>query len=540
MRLVSTLCLLACLGYLSMTGATNPAWASEQKPLAVLAGRAYTAEDYLTWWRYWRDDEKQKPATIEPYLDWLLMVEEAQRMELEGLPEFKHKVRVFLEARSLMLLKNEAIDRQIVITDAELKAAYDRDYAPRRLVGALEFSGETAAKDFARQQAGQTLTLEQLQMLAAEGPKPPFAVQSPQWLRPVNTPAPWRPLLTGAVAGSLHGPLPLGDNKTALLFVAEVKAADGADFEHKKEVIKTDLRKNHEGALTAQLVKSLRAKFHVRVNEEVLDKINLAPGAANDLDQVLIASDRSQVTVGYFLDQARRETDITGRLPTDGAAQTQMKRRLVNTMIANSLVAWEALDRHYEESEPLRGVYQFYRQNRLVAELSARATGDNEVSEAEIADYYQTHGEEFSQPEAISGLMVAGEAALIQAVWAEAIAGADLGKAAETRGAKVLMQPATPWPLGQFSEAARQTLARLKNGELSQPFLDNGQTVVLKLIERRPPTVAPLNKVAATIKGRLSEEKRAKGKQALLASLRAKSSVVVNDEVWQGLLRQEP
>lgn len=537
MRAVTIICLLWALSGLA-GGGPNPAWGWGQKPLVVIDGQGYFAEGYKEWWKHWRDSEQQKPEGVQPFINWLLMVREAEKMDLASLPAFKRKIEVFLAARTLMSLKYDEVDTKIDIHEADLQIAYNRDYGPRLLVGVLEFLSPDEAKKFSEQQAGQALSLEQLQRMAEERPKPPFVIQPPQWLRPLHTPAAWRPLLKQSATGELRGPLPFGD-KTALLYVAEVKTGDEDDFSKKKDAIKDDIRKQREQTLTEQLVQALKTKYHVRLDEQALDKINLAEAAANDLEQVVIESDRSRVTVGYFLEQSRRETDIAHRLPPDAAGQKLMKQRLANTMIANSLVSWEALSRHYEEKEPLRAAYQFYRQNRLVAELEGRAPGDIQVAEAEVLAYYQAHPEEFKRPEMIEGVMVEGEETLIQKVWAEAISGAELNKAAKDSGAKVAVAPGAEVPLAHFSATAQQVLAGLKTGEMSQPFLDNGHAVVIKLHARQARAAAPLETVAGAIKDRLMAEKKAKRKQGLLDALRSRSKVVVNEDVWQALAAEE-
>jgi len=533
MRPVTMIVLLCVLCSLA-GGHANSCWAWGKKPLAVIDGQEYFADEYRVWWEYWRESEKQKPESVQPFVNWMLMVREAERMDLSSLPEFKHKVDVFLEARTLMYLKRDEIDSKIDIQDVELKTAYDHDYVPRRLVGALEFSAKEEAKKFNDQYAGQALSIEQLQMMADEKPAPPFVLQQPQWLRPVNTPGAWRTVLDQATSGSLRGPLPLGE-KTALLYVAEVRAGDEDDYAKKKESIKNDLRKQREQTLTEQLVNTLKEKYHVRLDEQVLAKINLTDPGANDRKEVVIESDRSKVTVGYFLDQSRRETDITHRLPADTAAQMLMKQRLANTMIANSLVSWEGLSRHYEEKEPLRAAYQFYRQNRLMAELENRSPGDIQVADAEVSAYYQGHLEDFKRPEMILGVMVAGDEAVIRKVWAEAISGTELVKSAESNGVTVAVSPGTEVPLQHFSETAQKVLAALKTGDMSQPFLDSGRSVVIKLNERKAGSAAPLEMVAGAIKDRIVAEKKAKRKQGLLEALSSRSTVVVNDDVWPAL-----
>jgi len=530
---------VACL--LCVLAATDAAaaWSWGRKPLMVIDGQEYSADEYKAWWQQWRDRDDQKQESIEPFVNWMLMVREAERMDLATLPDFKHKVEVFVEARALMLLKQEEVDSKIAINDADLQASYDRQYVPRRLIGALEFASLDQATRFKDRFAGQAMTLEGLRVLPDGQAELPFVLQQPQWLRPINTPVSWQAALEQAAAGALCGPVPLGE-KAAILFVAEVKVGDQDDFAKKKAAIHYDLRKRREQALTEELVRVLMSKYQVRLAEEVLQKISLTDPGRNDREQVLITSDRSSVTVGYFLDQIRKEIDITHALPTEADGQMQMKRRLAKTMIANSVVSWEALARHYEEKEALAGAYRFYRQNRLVVELENRTPGAGQpVAEVEAQAYYQAHQDDFRRPDMIRGVMVAGPEAAVKTVWAEVAGGGELSRAAEANAVKVAVPAANEVPLQHFSAAAQKVLAGLKAGEMSPPFLDNDQWVVIRLIEQRAGTAIPYEQVAQTVKERVAADNKARRRQVLTEALRARSTVTINDDVWAAIVEEK-
>lgn len=536
MRLIITLvALLIGWGEVTCTDA-DANWLMAEKTLASIDGQNYSTADYEHWWEEWRDNEAMLPEGVMPFIEWCLLVREAERMELASLPEYQHKIQVFLKARTLMALKNEEIDAKIAISEEELQTTYDKEYTPRRLVGFLEFTDAAQAQAFYDRLGGQTLTSDRLQQMAAEQP-PPFTLRPPQWLRPNNTPAPWLPLLGKAVTGTLVGPLPT-DKATILLHVAAVKASDPDDFSKKRDGIRNDLRKKQEDILTERLLRDLIKKYHVRIDEEVLKAINLGDPKGNDLQRVVIASDRSTVTVGYFLDQCRKEAEVSRRPLGDGEAQLRMKRQVANAMIANSLVAWEALDRHYEGREPLQRSYRFYRQNRLVVELENRTLGDQQITEEEALDYYQGHLAEFRHPELVRVVVVSGEGTAVRKVWTEAISGKDLLRAAEANKVQVAIGDSAAVPLPHLSAVARQAVAGLAPGELSQPFSDSGQSSLVMLKERAPGATVPYDEVAKRVKERLQQETRAKRKQEFVATLKSRSQITVNDEVWAELAKQ--
>lgn len=509
------------------------AWAWGNRPLVVIDGQEYSDEDFAHWWEQWRDNDRQQPEGVTPFVDWLLIAREAEKMELYTTQEFQRKVEVFLKARALMALKYDEVDSKVTIDDATLRVTYEREYVPRRLVGTLEFATMAAAGKFLSQFGGQGVGVDRLRQMA-DGANPSFTLHQSQWLRPLNTPKEWQLLLATAEAGRLLGPLPLGE-KGILLHVVEIKPGEPADFAKKRDAVANDLRKRQEQVLTETLVRGLKTKYHVRIDDAVLTAIDLAAPEANDLAKIVIDSDRSKVTVGYFLDQCRKESEVSKRPLGDRDAQMERKRQIANTMIANSLVDWEALDRHYEAKPPLQWAYQFYRQNRLVAELESRTVGKEPLSEAEAMAYYQGHPEEFRHDEQVRVVLLSGDEKAVRAVWTEALTGADLLKSAGDHGVQVAMESTTAVPIRHFSAPAQQALATLHAGDFSQPFADGGQTSVVKLVERVAGGSLSFAQVEKAAREKALLAKKAELRGELIKKLRSRSTVVVNDEVWAAL-----
>ena len=123
-RILSTLILFAVLSLLS--AAPAKAWLFGDSALVTIDGTEYTAEDFKRWWGFWKEAEMSFPETPDPYIDWLLLAREGQRMELDSDPGFERATKVFLMSRTLLKLKYEEIDSQIDVTDAEVRKRYDR------------------------------------------------------------------------------------------------------------------------------------------------------------------------------------------------------------------------------------------------------------------------------------------------------------------------------------------------------------------------------------------------------------------------------
>ena len=69
--------------------------------------------------------------SIDPFVDFMLLAQEADDMQLFDNPAYRKKLDVFLKVRSLMQLKAEEIDAKKVIPPREeLWQAYLKEYTP--------------------------------------------------------------------------------------------------------------------------------------------------------------------------------------------------------------------------------------------------------------------------------------------------------------------------------------------------------------------------------------------------------------------------
>ena len=74
------------------------------------------------------------PETPDPYIDWLLLSREATRMDFPNDPSFKRQMRVFLQSRTLLMVKYDSVDSQIKVTDDDIEKSYEEQFTPRFLV----------------------------------------------------------------------------------------------------------------------------------------------------------------------------------------------------------------------------------------------------------------------------------------------------------------------------------------------------------------------------------------------------------------------
>jgi hypothetical protein len=149
----------------------NSAWPwQSSKILLEINGVTYTPEDFRHWWTNWREPGMAIPESPDKFIEWKLLVGEAASMDLYNEDSFKHKLNVYLKARTRMILKYDEVDSKITVTDEEIERRYRKDYSPHSYVTTIYYSsGEEAAEAY-EQLRTKTLSFEELlQKPAAEG-----------------------------------------------------------------------------------------------------------------------------------------------------------------------------------------------------------------------------------------------------------------------------------------------------------------------------------------------------------------------------------
>jgi len=498
----------------------------DDQVLLRIDGTPYRAAEYTVWRRHGAEDGA---PDLDRFVDWCLLVREAGVMELDSTPEFKRKLRVFLEARALMQLKHDEVDSRIAIDKAEIRRRYNQQYVPLRLVVLL--TGEQRdLEDFAARQQGKEIDAATLKELAPGT----VTVSEPQWLRPVTTPAGWRRRLDGLGAGDFSRPFAM-DGASAMLFVAAGRDGSEDDFRRKESAIANALRRERERELTQRLLRRLREKYQVWIDHDLIKSLAIDETARDVLGKPVIRTSKTTITAGYFLEQCRRQRRIgKGRGPEKNDAA--LKNMVLDAMLANGLTSYEALDRHYERRPPLREIYQFYRKNILAGLLRKRLTGEiAPVEEDEARRYYQEHTERFVRPAAYRLVLVKDDADRIQRIWTKVISGMDLADAVSAAGGRLEFSGRHFVPAGHLTARDREVVARLRAGDISGPYDSGKQRAIARVLDKKTSAPTPFARVVDDIRRELLVRRKEAVVSAFVAKLRRAAEISVNERLWERL-----
>ena len=510
---------------------------SSPKPLVSINGSEYFEDDFDTWWVRWRDDEKQKPKHVEEYVNYLLLLKEAQSMELYSVPEINRKYEVFLKVQSLMLLKRDEVDSKIAVTEDQIKGRYEINYAPRKLVAVLNFrSVEEAQKAHAKFVVDKP-TFEQLKILSSKGSELSFAIQHPQWIVPKSIPPSWGSNLDKASVGFISPPISNGE-LTDILYVLDVVNSNKEDLKKVQEDIKEDLRKIQYQQYTVSLIDKLRTKFNVIIDYQLFDRINIISPRPEDNDKILIRSDKSVVPVSYFIEQCKKENSLGRSDLNNKDQQDQLKKRVINIMVSNSIVMWEALDRHYEEFSPLKEDYKFTKEYNVVKELERRLYKEIHVSQEEIARYYNDNKSSFTKPVELRLVLVEGSKKDIKSLWTQVISGSQIIKSASQLNlpVKITSQQATNYD--QLSTEVAKVVKALKPGELSRPIAGKNLYSLIKLEKRHAETIKKIDQVRTLISKTIIKNKQVEIKKQFIQKLAQNSDIITNTDLWDMVIKK--
>ncbi len=524
--------LVLTLSLILLTGTSlSAAWLWGEKPLCTIDGEAYISQDFKQWWKYFKDEGSSFPDSPGPFIDWQLLVREAERMELYQEPAFQRKVGVFLKVRSLLMLKNEEINAKLELTPDQIQAHYEKEYCPQSRVEILHFHdlqiAEQAAADLRSGRHGMEYFKERSNIHGGE------VYYQERLLRPKKNNSEWLETVVAMQVGDVSQPLRWKEGY-AVFRLQSRTWFDQADFEVHKDKVKRELRKIHEAKANARLISDLKEKYYVQIDQELLAALDPYNMNGAGSDAILITSSKGDITAQQFLEQVRKQQKFFKGFGSEKEKQEQLKQRVLNNILSQTLTTWAALDRQYEKRPPLQEVYEFYTRHRLIKELEKRFFAPKAfVSDEEVAAYYRKHEEEFTQPAQVRFARMEYNGELIDRVWAEIITGSDFNKVAE----KYTGKPAAEADQysDQLAPALKEVIDRLSPGEAAPPFWDNGQWLLVKLIDLRKSRVEPLEVAGYMISAKLQQEKFDRARMAFLDLLKTKVTITVNDSVWQTL-----
>lgn len=530
------LMILCCIFIMSATPfAACADWLSgSQKVLLTIDDKEYTTEDFKSWWKNWQEPGMSFPENPDEYVDFLLQYREADRMKLYEDPGFQQKVMTFLKARTLLMLKYDEIDSKINLPDEELWEIYEKNYVPAYQLNIISFNSREEAEEFLRKVGGGPISDEKLAELEADE-KNPLNVHSGLY-RKESVNEGWYDILDSLepqglsqIVDASHGVM--------ILRLQGLQEGDKDDFETVRDRIAQDLRKRKSAELTFDLINRLREKYHVKINEERLKEMDIDAPLENFTDAPLVTTDRGVVTEKEFMRQVIRTRQVRHNSGFTDDSVFQYKASIMNGIISQTLTTWEGMSRGYETKPPFKDVFDFYRQYRMIKVLQRKMLANQpQITEDEIKAYYNDHINEYTKPEIVRIIQAQGSEDDLKNLWTKVIMGEDFREAAKEKLGNV--PQSQDIPINHLSPETKTVVKKLTKGELSKVFMDNGQAILVKLVEHYPAKPIPLEQVKQMIGKQLYKERNERVKKEYLEKLRASAKITIEEKVWENLKKE--
>ena len=528
--LLLTLCFTFSSGFFSVSYAL---WGfGEKDPVLVSVNEdQLTAADFRHWWAEWQEEGMELPERPEAFVDWILLWREAEKMELYEKESYRYKVDVFRKVWSLMLLKQEEIDSQIVNPPREeLWKDYLNDYAPRlslRMVRVADPEKVTPMQKAV--ESGHTLAEA---AVFAKVTNVADLMDNSGFLRPQRIPEPLRRAVRQLPPGQIAGPVNW-ENAWYFLEVLERESVSEEDFQKNRDTLTRSWQKKKSAELTAALVEKAKVKYEVSIDQEVVEAIGFEP-----LDAKLAA--QPAVFLGDDVIRAQAIADLLAKERTTrpNADMATLRQGVINDMLAQTLTGLEALDRHYETKPPFSHTFKFYQQHRLIKELEKEIFWPQiKINEEDIRQAYQQNIELYSSGGMVELAQIqTREKDLARQLSARLSAGEDF---------YALMRPLAPSgvqtekiPLNHLSSPVREIVADMVQGETRSWETPEGETLFIKVVRLDLLPSLPLEQVSETIRQTLRQSRYEKVRSQYVDILRERSTIKVNERVWKNIREQ--
>lgn len=513
----------------------GPAWSWGNKPLVEINAEQYHPEDFKNWWQNWQEKNQPVPETIDPFIEWQLLTKEAERMELFREPAFQQKISVFLRVRSLMQLKYEEVDAKINLNENIIRKEYEKSYAPRQRLQMYFYADMNQAVGAHDKLTSGVFTPAALKELAPEKGGPLHYQET--WTRPTSPPpAAWQEALANLKAGETTEPIAWHNSIVLVRKDGPAKAGDDKDFDALKRQIGKELWDKEKDRLTVTLVKDLYQKYNVQIDKELLKEIPIdgTPLPATIADKPIMSTNHQNISAQEFAGKITKEQGFREKYGFKKEEADALKQRILNGIISQTLTSWEAQARHYEKKPPFQAVYNFYCQHRLIKELEKRLFTPKAITNTEeITAYYQEHLDEFSQPETVTIASVNGDEASAKKMWAGILLGEDFFELAN-KYFQIKPKP-QKMPVNHLKPQMAQVIRALAPGEVSSPFQQQDNIVIVKLLDRKATSHLPLSQVGDKIAQKIRSNKFNRLRAEYLDKLKDKSSISVDNKAWQAL-----
>ncbi len=507
--------------------------AGSDKYLCKINGVTYSVKQFETWWKYGKNRNSKFPLTLTPFVSWILLSDEAKNLDLESEPSFQKKIKIFKEVRSLLQLRYDEVEKKIKTDNATLFKFYEKEFSPLLKIKALVTNNKSEAELWKKIIKNSGDFEKFFKKIKNKNKARAF-----NWKPPISIPEPLKNVILKMRKNDVEGPVIYKGNYY-FIFLEDKKKGSKKDFDKNLLLVKDKYKKYMDIYLTDNLIKRLRKKYKVRINNSVIEKINPYDNLTDKLKTATVLEIKDRKLTGeQFYQYLKREIDLRfrGKKISDKSL-SKLKKGVINNSIAQTLTSIEGLNRHYERNV-MKDVFWFYKRNRFIKELESKIIAPTvKVTEKDVENYYHNNKKHFTMPATVEiAVIQTKNKKLIDLALKKIRNGENFFEVARD----VQFHGAQPkiMQLNSLVKEMRAAIKNMKPGHNSNIIKHNDWFFIVKLIKKNRVKVVPFDKVKGKIEKFLNESGVKKATAEYVKKLRKMYNVEINMKAWNEIVKQ--
>jgi septum formation topological specificity factor MinE len=289
---------------------------------------------------------------------------------------------------------------------------------------------------------------------------------------------------------------------------------------------------------SSELIRSLRQKYEVQINEDLLAQAS-GDMEGEILKQPIATTNKENIPLAPLVKDIRKEHSYRKLETWSAEKRAELYRGLLNGMINEYLITWESIERHYEDKPPLKWTLEYHKEKNLISELENLLFEPKVLlQEDEITKYYQDHIDDYKDPDLFTIAMLDAEKDLVEKIWQEVSRGGNIFEVA--RRHESILSPKEDMQLREFSPDIAAAVQKLDVDEVSPPIQGTKNRLKLVvLMDRSGGGVQTLESVKKAIIKKLRPKKFQQVKEEYVEKLKALSEIKLNQKIWNKLIADQ-
>jgi parvulin-like peptidyl-prolyl isomerase len=471
---------------------------------------------------------------LEKTIDRRLLVQEAQRIGLDGDPGIRRAVDTRTAELARELLYKDEVAQPQDITDKAIQEAYDKMAQRYRVRHILTYTREDADRATARVRGGEAfgIVAAEVSVAATAGKGGDLGFITWGQLDPLLD-----EVMEGMQPGDLRGPIETDQGWNVLLLEERRPWTERSDEAKQKSRIKMTLSRRAMLQRSREYYDELRKRWGVQVFEQTLSQKAFFGTDTGGPD----AGQAKQIVVAKAGADTISLADLRARLNLEALRQhpwpfaLKRIREILDETIFASLLKQEALRRGYAKKlEVVREAHKLENALLLGRLLGTVILPRVQVTDGDVRAFYDQNPRLFTQPEAARVGVIALESEQdAEAVLQQVRSGTDFATLARQRS----MDPGTAqvggelgWVIkGRLDPAIEAVAFSLRVGEAGVAKNDRASFVV-KLEDRRPARLQEFALAREKAGELLLDQRRRVEVNRWITRLREGSEIVIDDE----------